>query len=288
MSTIRLLTIEDYDQYLSMVTHLERDYIADVFERLTSPPHYLYGHFVDGELIGTAGYSIFQDEYAMLGRLRTDVRWRGKSMARHLLTYVKEQAEQEEGLTWVGANTESQNTPARRVLTGSGLKEWHAFQTASAEQIDAMTDRHTEWMPIHTVEEKIQWLDRLYIEPGRVFPFECYYPFPAGYSLFKNKLQEWRFFENHDKDRVVITKPDWKGRHFLQVIYPWNDLADRPGLWNTVHAQHQQMKQDMEDEVLVWLDLTDEQMAVFPDVHPFTFHSKWILHGTRIHDINRV
>src|SRR5690625_5102553 len=154
---IRTLNVNDYHQVLSMETGIEDDYILPIFNRLIVYPNVLYGLFVDHQLVSFAGYTIYAKSYAMLGRLRSDLRYRGKGFATELMSYVMKEAFQRNQIKWVGANTQENNISAQRVLEKLGLKSYPKLYGATAKDISSLETGAKSWTPIHDLQRKQEW-----------------------------------------------------------------------------------------------------------------------------------
>ncbi|MUK87930.1 GNAT family N-acetyltransferase [Ornithinibacillus sp. L9] len=282
--TIRVLTSKDFPYLKEMNTGIEDDYVIRIFDRLSTEPNRLYGLFIEDQLVSLGGISIYMNRYAMLGRLRSDRRYRGNDFATKLMAFMMNEAFQIEGIQWVGANTQEENIPARRVMDKIGLSAYTMTHGALTEDTSILQTGGKLWTPIHNLERKKEWVDKVYVQQAAVFPFECYYPFPASEALFSvENLLEWSFYENEDKTRFLITKPDQKKYRYLHAVYPWNDKTEQPGLWETISADYQDLVQqtadDNEVETYIWMDLTKEEVELLPANHPFTLPSPWILYG---------
>ena len=273
--------MEDLPYLEAMDTGIEDDYVIRVFKRISSGNNRIYGLFWDDQLVSVGGYTIFAKSYAMLGRMRSDLRYRGNDLSTQLMSHVIQEVFNLPDIQWVGANTQEENSPARRVLAKLGLMEQATLFGATAQDVTMLSNGGTVWREVSNLASKQQWIDRLYVKTGAIFPYECYYPFPATADLFpEERLETWRLFENEDATRVLITKRDFKRDHYLQAIYPWNDLAEQPGLWETIASAHKEMADEINDDVFIWMDLTTETTQSLPEDHPFKLPSPWILHGT--------
>src|SRR5690625_378893 len=118
--TIRRLNADDQPLVNEMDTGIQDDYVLHVFEFLMHED-VLYGLSINNPLAILGGYSIYGDAYAMLGRLSSDRRFRGQDSGSKLMLHVIDEAFQDERIHWIGANTQEDNLPARRVLTKLGL-----------------------------------------------------------------------------------------------------------------------------------------------------------------------
>lgn len=281
--TIRQLTADDYLLVESMDTGMEEDYVIRIFERLISGKNYLYGLFVQDKLVSFGGYSLFNHLYAMIGRLRSDRHYRSKDYATELMNYIISQAFESHHVEWVGANTQENNLPARRVLEKLGLSPYPALHGAITKSITPLVAGNKVWNQVLDINSKKKWLSNEFIQTKALFPYECFYPFPATWHLFQDdEIAQWNFYENESKTRCLITKPDQKGHHYLQVIYPWSDFMKQAGFWETISYDYQQVitrQSDSEMETYIWIDLTKEEVSHLPKNHPFELASPWILHG---------
>src|SRR5690625_2189481 len=225
--TIRKLTLQDYNQVLAMETGIEDDYILPIFDRLIVSPNVLYGLFVNEDLICLAGFTIYEKSYAMLGRLRSNVKYRGQGHATELMKFILGEALRLQDIKWIGANTEEKNIPARRLLNKLGLTPFPKLYAATVQDLSRLQTGAKKWKPIHELKRKKELLYEHYIRDKRVFPYECYYPFPSSEQLFPDDLiKQWSFFEDEKKNRFVITKKSKIGNMYLHTIYPWDDLLE--------------------------------------------------------------
>ncbi len=277
---IRLLTKEDYYLFEAMDTGLENDYIKLFFSRLTTANNCLYGLFFEGNLACVGGFTVYANRYAMLGRLRSDRRYRGRSFATEMMAFLRKKALEMSGIKWVGANTEEHNKPARRVLEKIGLTPHDAMYVATSKDISELETGVGTWQPIQSITRKKEWLHKEYVKKTKLFPYECYYPFPASEELFQEEiLYKWTFYENAEKTRFVITKHDQKETHYLHVVYPWSDFSSQEGLWETIAHAHRQLTAQTGENTYIWMDLTKEEVQALPPNHPFEFPSLWTLYG---------
>lgn len=87
--TIRELAAEDFPLLQAMDTGIEDDYIKLFFDRFSTGTNRLYGLFVGDHLASIGGHSVFASRYAMLGRMRSDRRFRGKALSTELMSYIE-------------------------------------------------------------------------------------------------------------------------------------------------------------------------------------------------------
>lgn len=281
--TIRQLTGDDLQALQDMDTGIDDDYVIRVFDRISTGTNRLFGLFYDGQLASIGGYTVFAGSYAMLGRMRSDMRFRGLHLSSRLMAHVRDAALEHPGIRFVGANTQEFNIPAQRVLEKIGLSRQAELFSAIATNVETFEYGAAPWKKIDSDEEKMRWLETVYIRSGRVFPFECYYPFPASAELFSGQpFADWEFYENPARDRILITKHDVKKYDYLHTLYPWEDLFEQPGLWETLRAPLEKIRLQSEEGAFVWMDLTRNQADQLPDQHPFDLPSPWFLYGTDI------
>ncbi|WNF36663.1 GNAT family N-acetyltransferase [Bacillaceae bacterium IKA-2] len=279
---IRMLHSEDYPYLEAMDTAIEDDYVGRIFHRLTTGNHRMYGLFLDKQMVSMGGYSIFSGRYAMLGRLRSDRRFRGNEFATELLAYIKNEASQVSGIQWVGANTQEDNIPARRVIEKLELTPYSVLHGAITKDTSALESAAKPWNPIYSIERKKSWLREVYLKSSSVFPYECYYSFPASNALFQeHDLDKWGFYENESETRVLITKYDQKDHHYLHAIYPWSDITAQKGLWETISNDYRKLTKQTEGDTYIWIDLTKEAVQCLPVAHKFELPSPWILYGSQ-------
>lgn len=265
-----------------MQTGLEEDYVLRIFAHLVEDNNRLFGLFVKGSLVSVAGYTIYADQYAMLGRLRSDVRFRGKSYGTDILNYVKNQVAEHPNIYWVGANTEIHNIAAQKVLANVDLPPLITLYAAQAKEIEGQTNHTETWNFVSSLERKKDLLEKTYLNSdfGKpIFPFQAYYPLPVSDKLFEEEyLRTWHFYENAEQTRYLILWEEEKGDYYLHVTYPWNDFNEQTGFWTTIKNAFQEVK-IREKDAFVWLDLTPEDINKLPETHPFELPLPWVLHG---------
>ncbi|MGB6408859.1 MAG: GNAT family N-acetyltransferase [Planococcus donghaensis] len=280
--SIRQLQLQDLHYLEKMETGIEDDYVLNIYNRISSGTSRMYGLFFDEQLVSIGGYTIFVEQYAMLGRMRSDLRYRGNNLSTQLMTHIMEQASTLPNIRWVGANTQQNNVSARRVMDKLGLTEVSTLYSATSPDISQLEMGGKVWTEVTELSKKEAWIDRLYLQTGAVFPYECYYMFPASENLFTEAdLTKWTFFENAQQDRVLITKRDYKRVYYLHVIYPWDDISDQPGFWETVSMTQRRLSTELQTPPLVWIDLTPSQALSLPNDHPFDMPSPWLLYGKK-------
>lgn len=279
--TIRQLTADDLTHYEKMQTGLSEDYMLQVFDRITDGDNYIYGLFVNEDLVALSGFTIFKDYYAMLGRLRTDQRFRKNGYGTKIVEYSLKQALAHPDIKWIGANTEQHNKAAQSVLKKVGLPPVALLYAAQATSIQPLVHDTQVWEELTDLNEKKEWIRQTYLHPAfdkKVFPLEAYYPFPVSQEMFEGTLEQWQFFENKDKTRFVMLLEEFKGKNYLHVVYPWHDFMDQTGLFNTIQQSLIHVQQH-DSETTLWWDLSETDAALLPAHHPFDLPSPWMLHG---------
>lgn len=265
-----------------METGLKEDYMLDVFDRLSTDNNALFGLFEENTLVAVAGYTLFADEFAMLGRLRSDRRYRKNGYGTKITEYILNQAKETPSVKWIGANTELRNKAAQKVLEKVGMPHVITLYAAQTDSLNSLLKGDELWQKVELTEEKRNWIHQTYLNPSfdkKVFPFEAYYPFPARESLFTDeKLTGMTCYTNKDQSRAVFMWEEEKGSKYLHVVYPWSDLTDHPGLFETISKEFEQSKSN-QTASLIWMDLTEEEAATLPSDHPFDLPSPWMLHG---------
>ncbi|MCC5894644.1 MAG: GNAT family N-acetyltransferase [Alkalibacterium sp.] len=280
--SFRPLTANDFELYKTMETGLKDDYMLKVFDRLSVNGNALFGLFEDDTLVAVAGYTLFAGEFAMLGRLRSDKRYRKNGYGTKITEYILNKAKDTSSVKWVGANTERHNKAAQKVLQKISVPHVITLYAAQADDLDVLVTNDDPWERVESNQEKRHWIDKTYLNPSfekSVFPFEAYYPFPARPSLFtEDKLDQMICFKNQTNTRVVFMWEEEKGDKYLHVVYPWSDFSDQPGLFETMSQEFNKRKANGTSS-RIWMDLTEEEAASLPAGHPFDLPSPWMLHG---------
>ncbi|SIS43433.1 GNAT family N-acetyltransferase [Salimicrobium flavidum] len=274
-ATLKRLTENDKPLFLSMQTGIEDDYIARIFDRLvSSDSHVLYGLFHQGTLVSTAGYSLFAEgTYAMLGRFRSDENHRGKGFVTEILQHIIAELQTNPDIKWIGANTETTNTQAKRVLEKLGMTPYPplTYTVVPREEFQKHSEQKHDWTEVTSPEEKIRLVKSLH--PGRLFAYECYYPFPLSSELLREFFQkQTRLFIDPSGSRYVVFTEDIKGQTYTNVIYPWTDAASSPRL----HQVIREVLQDHEHHYGAWFN----QQHTDPPL-PFQTESRgeWVLYS---------
>ncbi|SES69251.1 Acetyltransferase (GNAT) family protein [Salinibacillus kushneri] len=275
---IRKLTENDYDLLNRMETGIEDDYVVRIFPKLiNSHQHELYGLFHGEQMLSVAGYSIYLDQYAMLGRLRSDKRFLGKGHATELLKAIIKDLKTRPDVKWIGANTEIHNKPALKVLEKLGFPAHPPLYPVKLYRGETVQGTPgPKWEKLQTKQEKRHILNLFSDSDFEVFPYECYYPFPYqdGF-LSDDDLEESLFFANKDRTRFFIMKEDQKKELYAMVMYPWNDHFEQAGFWDTVMNQ----LQTTFTEHRLWIDFMEEGLERAKNLDTFEIRKPWVLHG---------
>lgn len=277
-TVVKKLTLADLNSVKAMKTNIENDYVIDIFERLvTSDNQAVYGLYSDNQLISIAGYTLFPGGYAMLGRLRSDIRVHGKGFATELLRYLIDHLKQDPTIVWIGANTNIKNNSARRVLKKLGFNEFktlHGLPLIKPEKV--LGAKGPIWSEIQDLREKRTVLDLLSQNSLDVYPYECYYPFPFRQALLTDDdLHHTSFYHNPSRDRWLLIKKDFKKELYAQVKYFWNDHFIQPGFFETIAAYIERDK----EQPRAWIDFTPEGYQKIPDLSVFELSDGWVLYG---------
>jgi len=276
---IRQLDKSDYYLYKKIKTNLKEDYILKIFNQLTEQPHTLFGLFKDDMLVAIAGYTVYAQNYAMIGRFRTDSRFQGKGYGTKVLSHALEQAKRHPNIKWIGGNTERHNKPALSVLKKLGLPPVITLFPSQTSDVFSLTTGEKRWTEITNLDRKKMWVNHTYLDSNfkaNIFPYKAYYPFPAESSLFSHWLNTVQFFENQDHNRYLIIWKETADKDYLHIVYPWSDFMNQPGFFETLDYN---LKTIRSENRILWVDLTKEEVETLPSGHPFRLPSPWILHG---------
>ncbi|WP_347862444.1 GNAT family N-acetyltransferase [Salimicrobium sp. PL1-032A] len=149
--TMKQLTERDKSFFTSMSTGIEDDYIARIFERLvTSESHTLYGMFRGGQLVSTAGYSLFAEgTCAMLGRLRSDINHRGKGYSTELLHHIITELKHRRRVEWIGPTLKR---PTLREGVSSKSSAWPLMTRSSIQSFQEVNSKTR--LSLNTIGQK--------------------------------------------------------------------------------------------------------------------------------------
>ncbi|WP_112181805.1 MULTISPECIES: GNAT family N-acetyltransferase [Paraliobacillus] len=282
---IRKLTLHDQTSVQNLQTNIEDDYVVHIFpDLIENQTHAVYGVFENETLITIAGYSLFPGGYAMLGRLRSDIRYMAKGYATKILTFIIEDLKNDPSIKWIGANTNIHNHAAKRVLAKLELEQittLHALPVREAKLLNGV--KGDRWLKVVNPEEKRALLSSFADSQPLVFPYECYYLFPYTEALITDKhLAESTFYQNQTKDRFMIIRNDQKHEWFAHVKYFWDDAFEQPGFWETVYHYVEKESKTLRP----WLDFSQEGFNSIPNLEAFDVEDGWALYGNWINRTN--
>ncbi|MFD2922654.1 GNAT family N-acetyltransferase [Halobacillus naozhouensis] len=276
---IKKLSLNDFHAVKQMNTGIDDDYVIRIFDRLiSSRTQELFGLFHEGELVSIGGYSLFgNNQYAMIGRLRSNLKLRSKGYSTALLTQLIKELRQKPDVKWIGANTHVSNDPTRRVLEKIGMQPGlvsHYLTLTAPEKLNGYTPGAV-WKEVFNTREKLSYLLNLSDNALGLFPYECYYPLPYDQVFFtENYLEEACMYVNPDKTRFVLIKNDQKKYRYAHVKYFWNDHYQQPGFFETI-LDHWNKN---DDNYGSWIDFSVEGFKQIADVSPYEVQDPWILY----------
>lgn len=231
---IRKLRYADRKLYEQMETAIEDDYILKIFPRLVEEG--AIGFFIGNRLVSLAAVTIFAEKYAILGRLRTDVRERGKGYSTILLRHLLKEVRMRKELKWVGLTTRANNFPVHRIANKLGMKKIWAFRicrmTAEGERALATRGTGNGWRKITNIHEVKKSLQKLKNSPRppAIFPYSAYYPLPFDPDLWDDAYLETCLCLQKD-DRIVLCAPEDKGESYFHVKYFGKDPFASDSFW---------------------------------------------------------
>ncbi|WP_051237706.1 GNAT family N-acetyltransferase [Lacticigenium naphthae] len=282
MEEIRKLSPTDKYHYAKMETDLPTDYMLMSFERISSDPNTLYGLFLDDKLVCIGGYTLFGTAQIMLGRLRTDKNYRRKKLAFKLMRFILNEIRSIPEISWIGGYTEVTNIASRNLQKQLGLVPMvNLYHTNLPSVPTSFLSMDPKWIEIKIYKEKLNWLKEAYIEPMNIIPYECYYPLPSSLELFtEQQIENWTFYRNASESRLLILKPDYKGKHYVHILYPYDDLMGQKGLWNTIDDYYHQYVKQTAIKPSLWLDIDARNMndSLFED--HLASSTEWVLSGS--------
>lgn len=276
MISIRPLTTTDFPLYQQMKSGMENDYMLTVFDRLVTPPNnYLYSLFHDETLAAVAGYTYFPGGNVMLGRLRSDRRFRQLGYSTQLLHYLIDTIKQDPDVHFIGGYTHIDNVPAKKILAKLGMMPIDTYYSFPATNLQPLIIDQTLWDEVTGHDQKRHALQTL-IENGLPsFPYEAYYPLPLSQSLMPDeKLSSMRVFQSPVTDNYLFVDEDYKGEALLNIRYVHNDIFTTPGLFNTIQALLKH-----EPDRLPWFNFSQRQYNELKHTNCFRLEKGWELHG---------
>lgn len=278
--TLHIKVLDESDQKAleQMETGIENDYVLRIFSDLIKRENnVVYGLYEDGQIISIAGYTLFADQYAMLGRLRSDRRFKSKGHSTNLLRYIIEDLKALPSVKWIGAHTEENNAPTHRVMSKLDIPHFvttHPLVLKNPSQVVGTPG--PLWKPVYETYQKRELLRSVSEPPLGVFPYEGYYPLPFDMDLFTDDyLEHTSFYVNETGDRFVMVRDDQKGEHYASVKYLWDDHHEQPGFWETVKHELQYYPEIYG----AWIDFSPRGYQNIPSLHPYEVKQPWVLYG---------
>ncbi|WP_377888809.1 GNAT family N-acetyltransferase [Alkalihalobacillus sp. R86527] len=266
---IKYLTYSDYGLLENMNTNIRNDYILRIFPRLVQQES-LIGYFENDRLIGIAGLTLFENEIAILGRLRTDVSYRGKGIATTLMKALIEKAYMTQSLKWVGYATEMDNIPANQLSkrlnmtresilvsarVGPGIIHGIEGQSRFNKRTNSRLKRSTVLKAFN--ENQFSF-----------FPYEIYYPLPYIPSLSHLYIEKIELYSS-EVGSFFLTREE-KGDSYLHVKLFNPTLLKNKQMWNIIN------KIANDEGRTIWIDLPIEYEDLLGEAFQKTY---WHLIG---------
>ncbi|SDH03263.1 Acetyltransferase (GNAT) family protein [Alteribacillus persepolensis] len=275
---IRTLAFHDQKAVEKMDTGIPHDYVKEKFLYLLCHDH-LFGAFSGDELISIAGYTVFAEQYAMLGRLRTAAAYRGRGIGTIMMEYVQTKALEQPAVQWTGFITQVTNKQTIKIAQTLMLEpvqtQYYGYLTAAGEKaLSQRTSSRHEWEKVMDNNKKRQLLQRTAndYDRTRVFPYNIYCPLPFEESLWSDRyLDQCQCYQSGSR-LFLLMKDDRIGSYY-HVKYFWNDVFEQHGLWSIVTNQAALSHRR------IWLDLTPSSARSLPDVSYVKVDTPWTLFG---------
>lgn len=279
MDTIRLLKFEDLKIYKKMQTGVKKDYMLDVFKRLTTTKeNRLFGYFVDDTLVAVAGYTYFPGGNVMLGRLRSDHRYRKQGYPTKLLTALVKRLSSDITVRFIGGYTHISNIPAKKIMSRLGFEFIDTHHSFSCTDLSPfLSSEALVWDELMTMDKKKASLSQLSNTDLTSFTYEAYNPFPYSETLIpEEKLAQMRIFQSPQTKECLYIDHDFKGEDLLVIRYFSNDLFQTTGLFDTVHYALNGERR------LPWFDFSPVQFNHMIHQEAFQIEEGWELHGVTL------
>ncbi|KGX84424.1 GNAT family N-acetyltransferase [Pontibacillus litoralis] len=269
---VRKLRMDDLKVLKQMETNIDDDYVIRIFPELISRENNtVFGLFNGDQMLAIAGYTTFHHRYAMLGRLRSDVRYRGNGHATYLLNEIIRYIQHNTKLEWVGAYTQRTNSAARQVIQKLDLKHMTTIQHVKLPLHHLQKDGEV-WEKI-TNTDKIR--EYLLSTQNTIFSYEAYYPLPKDRLYLTDAYLSTGSFYIHSKGkRFMFIQEDIKDYVYAHVKYFWDDLHLQAGFWSTV-AAHIQSQSNVEN---IWLNLSPTAASSLSSRFVMNSNDEWHLY----------
>lgn len=256
---IRRLSVHDFEAVKQMHTGIEEDYVLHIFPESVHN-EVTYGAFVEDQLVSMAAFTVFAGRYAVLGRLRTDLRFRGRGLVTQLLEELCGKIDDDLNLAWVGLATRADNFPVHQIAAKLQMNRLSTFYSCTLNEAGQtvlhkeLPAHFNEWTEVTDHAQKQTLLNNLLIQDKQlnVFVYECYYPLPFESPLWSEEyLQNCKCLKNNE--RFVLLMPDEKGSSYLHMKYFWDDSFSQPGLWQAALTEANKTGRKL------WIDLPETQ-----------------------------
>ncbi|MFJ6412259.1 hypothetical protein CHI12_02315 [Terribacillus saccharophilus] len=285
MTTIRQLTINDYQAVLEMQTGIEDDYVLRIFPQLIeNPAQTLFGLETEEGIAAVAGVVRLPNGNGILGRLRSDIRFHSKGNATALLQHIIASCEQDPMMNWLGAITLKSNLPAQRVLDKLKIQPESSFISLLMEAPEQfIVPSAAPWELIEGTDTKRAVIEQAAVEAKAAFyPYEAYFPIPYASAILEDDyLETLAVFRDPDSSRIMAIQEDYKGQDIAQIQYFWPDVFQQDGLWTTVFNY---LKQS-DKQLVPQLDVSPETASSIPAVFRDSFtenNDPWLIYGRYI------
>lgn len=276
--TLKQITKANQIDVFKMETGLKEDYVLRILPQLIENEP-VYGAYRNDELVAIAGYTLFANSFAILGRLRTAMAYRGNGIATQLLQKVMKIAIEKHSIDWIGLTTLDDNLPVHHIAKNLGMAHMTSYYscTLRPQKLNKKeTDDHN-WKIVSGLEKK-RWYINKFLPTATenvlgMFPYEAYYPIIQSQKLITDKyLERCYMFINTDKHKFILLMPDHKDKPYFHVKYFWDDFFDHELLIEQLYllACHHQR--------YLWIDLAESTYQKRPKEF-FDNVSKWRLYG---------
>ncbi len=254
VAMIRTLSTEDIELVKVMKTGVEDDYVIRILPKLIEDDHFL-GYFEKGKLCGIAGMSIYENESAVLGRLRTHVDYRGRGIASKLMNQLRMEALENPSIVWTGYATEANNIPGNRLAPSISMKlEAVIVSTRISPGVVWGTNSGLPYQIEQSVKVKKKVLEIDCVnDEFPFFPHSIYYPLPYVPDLTEPYLNDIVLYKNSTGKFVIMREE--KGALYLHLKV-WNEQTlNCSEMWRIVnYFAHKENR-------TIWIDLPIKQAS---------------------------
>jgi GNAT superfamily N-acetyltransferase len=266
---IRRLENNDIPLIKEMPTGIEEDYVLRIIDSLVEEEN-MIGFFYNEKLVGIAGMTLFEEKYAVLGRLRTHTEYRKQGIASVLMKTLQHEALKKRTVSWVGYTTEGYNK-------GGNCLSPHLQMQLEATLVSSRISPYTVLGenitgPFKSIDaEKKLIINRFWKTTEQsFFPYSIYYPLPDLPSLSPAYLEKVELFVN-DREGFMMVKED-KGASYLHVIVLNKTTLYSKAMWDIINDYAS------EEARTIWIDLPREQAKWLA---PYSHQTIWHLYGQK-------